>query len=40
LHGTRHKTNLGLAGTLVLIPTGVVWLYYIMLFALIATDPD
>jgi hypothetical protein len=36
----RRGGRLGLAGTLVSIPTGVVWLYYIFLFVLIATDPD
>jgi hypothetical protein len=29
-----------LAGTLVLILTGAIWLYWIVLFVLIATDPD
>ena len=35
-----RRGRLGLAGTLVLIPTGVIWLYWIVIFVLIATDPD
>ena len=35
-----RRRRLGLAGTLVLIPTGAIWLYWIVLFVLIATDPD
>jgi hypothetical protein len=30
----------GLAGTLVLIPTGAIWLYWIVVVVLIWTDPD
>lgn len=36
----RRGTRLGLAGALVSIPTGVAWLYWIVVFVLIATDPD
>ena len=36
----RRGGKLGLAGTLVLIPTGIVWLYWIVIIVLVATDPD
>jgi hypothetical protein len=36
----RRGARLGLAGALVSIPTGMAWLYWIVVFVLIATDPD
>jgi hypothetical protein len=36
----RRGMRLGLAGALVSIPTGLVWLYWIVVFVLITTDPD
>jgi len=36
----RRGARLGLAGALVSIPTGLAWLYWIVVFVLIATDPD
>lgn len=36
----RRGGRLGLAGALVLIPTGIIWLYWIVVIVLIATDPD
>jgi hypothetical protein len=34
------RGRLGLAGTLALLPTGVTWLYWIILAVAIVTDPD
>ncbi len=36
----RRGIRLGLAGALVSIPTGLIWLYWIVVFVLMATDPD
>jgi hypothetical protein len=36
----RRGGRLGLAGTLVLVPTGVAWLYWAVVIVLIAIDPD
>jgi hypothetical protein len=36
----RRGARVGLAGALVSIPTGLAWLYWIVVFVLIAADPD
>ena len=36
----RRGGRLNVAGVLVLMPTGIAWLYWIMLFVAIVTDPD
>jgi hypothetical protein len=36
----KRGGRLNVAGALVLLPTGIAWLYWIMLFVAIVTDPD